>query len=122
MAVSMIRQKLGNTVFTNYVPADDTAAKSLADGVLPGEYEIFTKVGESGSDNVADGYKKFTIMIKSEGGLKTYFSIVTSLGKSSTDVINALKGKTFDTVKADTVYVLNEREYTIASSDNGDSE
>ena len=121
MAVSMIRQKLGNTVFTKYVPADDTAAKSLADGVLPGEYEIFTKVRESGSDNVTDGYKKFTVMVKSEGGLKTYFSIVTSLSKTSTDVINALKGKTFDTVKADTVYVLNEREYTIGSSDSGDS-
>jgi len=60
-------------------------------------------------------------MVKSEGGLKTYFSIVTSLSKTSTDVINALKGKTFDTVKADTVYVLNEREYTIGSSDSGDS-
>jgi len=122
MAVSMIRQKLGNVTLTNYVPADDTAAKALADAVLPGEYEILTKVGESGSDVVTGGYKKFTVMIKNEAGLKTYFNIVTSQSKSSTDVINALKGKTFDTVKADVVYVLNERDYTIAGADAGDGE
>jgi hypothetical protein len=121
MGVSMIRQKLGNRTLTNYVPAGDEEAKALADAVLPGEYEIFTKVGESGSDVVAGGYKKFTVMIKNEGGLKTYFNIVTSQSKTSTDVINALKGKTFDTVKADVVYVLNERDYIIADTSGGGS-
>ena len=120
MAVSMIRQKLGNLTLTSYVPASDENAKALADAVLPGKYEIFTKIGESGNETVTGGYKKFTVMVKNESGLKTYFNIVTSQSKTSTDVINALKGKTFNTVKADTVYVLNERDYTIAGGAAGE--
>ena len=121
MAVSMIRQKLGNKVFTNYVPADDTDAKALADSVLPGEYEIFTKVGESGSDTVTAGDRKYTIMVKDDTDLKTYFNIVTPVSKTSSDVISALQGKTFNGVKADVVYVLNEREVTFADDSGSGS-
>jgi hypothetical protein len=122
MATSMIRQKLGNKIFTCYVPADDENAKALADGVLPGEYQVFKLVGESGSDTVSDGYKKYTVMLKDEESHKsTYLTIVVPKTKNSSDIRNALLGKTFNTVKADKVIVLNEREYTIASSDSGDS-
>ena len=122
MAVSMIRQKLGNKTFTNYVPAGDEDAKSFADALMPGEYTILTKVGESGSETVSDGYRHWVVMIKNENDVKTYLSFVSPLNKNSNDVISALKGKTFDTVKAEVVYVLNERDYTIAGADAGDGE
>jgi len=121
MATSMIRQKLGNKTFVNYVPADDENAKALAEAVLPGEYEILKLVGESGSDTVTGGYKKFTVMLKDEETHKsTYLNIVVPQGKNSDDIRNALLGKTFNGVKADRVVVLNERKITIASDDTGE--
>ena len=120
--VSMIRQKLGNKTFTSYVPATDENAKAFAEALLPGEYEILTKVGESGSDNVTDGYKVFTVMIESdETHDKTYLTFVSKLSKTSDDVISGLKGKTFNGVKADKVVVINSRTVTLATSDSEDS-
>jgi hypothetical protein len=121
-AVSMIRQRLGNKTFTSYVPATDENAKALADAVLPGEYEILTKVGESGSETVSDGYRHWVVMIKNENDVKTYLSFVSPLNKDSNDVISALKGKTFNGVKADEVVIINSRTIQLASSDSGDSE
>ena len=121
MGVSMIRQKLGNKTFTSYVPATYENAKALADAVLPGEYEILTKVGESGSDIVSGGYRFWTVMIKNDADLKTYLTFVAPLGKSSNDIITALKGKTFNGVKADNVIVINSRTVNIAGSDDSGS-
>jgi len=123
MGVCMIKNKLGQKVFTSYVPAGDEEAKAFADSFLVGEYEIFKKIGESGSDVVTGGYKKFTIMLKDDDAkLSTYLNVVVPQGKSSTDIRNALLGKTFNGVKADRVIVLNERKYTIAGADAGDGE
>jgi len=121
MATSMIRQKLGNKTFVNYVPADADNAKAFADGVLPGEYEVFQLVGETGNETVSGGYKKYTVMLKDEETHKsTYLNIVVPLGKTSSDIRSALLGKTFNGVKADRVIVLNEVDYEV-TSDSGDS-
>ena len=117
MAVSMIRQKLGNRVFTNYVPAGGEEAKSFADEFLPGEYEILTKVGESGSDSVTEA-RFYLVMIKNdETHEKTYLSFYAKANTSDVDVKNALTGKTFNNVKADSVYILRSRKVQIASDD-----
>jgi len=121
MAISMIRQKLGNKTFTNYVPATDENAKYFADALLPGEYQILTKVGENGNDTVSDGYRIYSVMIKDENDLKTYLTFAAPLNKTSDDIIEALKGKTFNDVKADKVVVINSRTINLASNDSGDS-
>jgi len=109
MAKSMIRQTLGDKSFTSYVPAGADEAKALAEAVMPGKIEIFQMVGETGSDNVTDGYKKYTVMVQNEeSGDKTYFNLVVPLKKSASDIQEALKGKTFNGVKADIVYVFGE--------------
>lgn len=113
----MIRQRLGDRTFNNYVPANSTDAQAFADALLPGEYEVFELVGESGTDNVTGGYKKYTVMIKDETTYKsTYLTIVVPISKSSTEIRNALIGKTFNGVKADRVIVLNEREVGIVDT------
>jgi len=120
--VSMIRQKLGNKVFTTYVPATDENAKNFAETLLPGEYEVLTKIGENGSDNVTDGYRFWSVMIKNTNDLKTYLTFAAPLNKSSNDIISALKGKTFNNVKADEVVIINSRTINLSSSsDSGDS-
>ena len=119
--VSMIRQKLGNKTFTSYVPATAENAKGLADAVLPGEYEILEKVGEAGSDAVTGGYRFWTVMVKNDADLKTYLSFVAPLSKSSNDIITALKGKTFNGVKADNVVVINSRTVNIADTGGSNS-
>ena len=118
--VSMIRQKLGNKVFTTYVPATDENAKEFAETFLPGEYEVLAKVGENGSDNVTDGYRVWSVMIKNSNDLKTYLTFASPLDKSSGDIISALKGKTFNNVKADEVVIINSRTINLAN-DSGDS-
>jgi len=121
-AVSMIRQKLGSKVFTTYVPATDENAKNFAEALLPGEYEVLARVGENGSDNVTDGYVVWSVMVKDVNDLKTYLTFATSLNKSGDDIISALKGKTFNNVKADEVVIINSRSVNLASSsDSGDS-
>jgi hypothetical protein len=115
MAVSMIRQKLGNKTFTNYVPAGDEDAKSFADALMPGEYTILTKVGESGSDNVTQS-RKWVVMLRSEETHeKTYLTFYAPISKTSDDVKNALTGKTFNGVKADTIVVITARKYSFGS-------
>ena len=123
-AVSMIRQKLGNKVFTSYVPASDTDAKNFAEALLPGEYEVLSKVGETGNDNVTDGYRIWSVMIKSsETDTKTYLTFATPLNKTSKDIISALTGKTYNDVKADEVVIINARAVQFASNsdDSGNS-
>jgi len=126
MAVSMIRQKLGDKTFTSYVPADYADAKALADAVLPGEYEILTKIGESGNDTVSGGYRYWVVMVKdTDTDVKTYLTFYAPLSKSSDDIINTLKGKTFNNVKAKEIVILNSRTINLAtddsSSDSSDS-
>jgi len=123
MAVSMIRQKLGNKTFTSYVPADDENAKAFADALMPGEYEILKKTGENGSDTVTQS-RKWTVMIRNEETHeKTYLTFYSPISKSSDDVKSALSGKTFNGVKADTIVVINARKYTFgAGADAGDGE
>lgn len=122
MATSMIRQKLGNKTFNNYVPANSTDAQALADAVLPGEYEILELVGETGTETVSGGYKKYTVMLKDDTTHKsTYLNIVVGQGKTSSDIRNALTGKTFNGVKADRVIVLNEIKYSVADTSGSNS-
>ena len=118
MAISMIRQKLGNKTFTNYVPAGADDAKSFADSFLPGEYEILEKVGESGSDTATEA-RFYSVMLRNEESHeKTYLSFYAKSNKADSDVISALKGKTFNGVKADTVIILNARKVVYSSSDD----
>jgi len=118
MAISMIRQKLGNKIFVNYVPADDENAKAFADALLPGEYEILKKVGESGSDTATDA-RFYSVMLRNEESHeKTYLSFYAKSNKTTNDVISALKGKTFNGVKADTVIILKARKVVYSTSDD----
>ena len=120
MAVSMIRQKLGNKTFTNYVPAGDEDAKSFADALMPGEYEILSKTAESGSDAVTQS-RKWTLMLRNdETHEKTYLTFYAPLSKSSKDIKEALIGKTFNGVKADTIVVIHSRKYQFAGGDESE--
>jgi len=122
MGVCMVRQKLGTKTFTNYFPADDENAKAFADALMPGEYEILKKVGESGSDTATDA-KFFSVMLRNEESHeKTYLSFYAKSNKTTNDVISALKGKTFNGVKADTVIILKARKIVFSTDDSGDSE
>ncbi len=122
MSVCMVRQKLGTKTFTNYFPADDENAKAFADALMPGEYEILKKVGESGSDSGITEARKWSIMIRDEEShKKTYLHFFTSTAKTEKDVREALLGKTFNGVKADTIVVIKARDYSYGSSTSDDS-
>jgi len=126
MGVCMVRQKLGDKTFTNYFPADSDNAKAFADALMPGEYEILEKTSETGSDTGITEARKWSIMIRDEESHeKVYLHFFTSTAKTGKDIREALLGKTFDGVKADTIIVINARDYSYSSSssdDSGDSE
>ena len=118
MAKSMIRQKLGEKTFSSYVPATAENAKGLAE-LMPGEYEIFELVGESGDKTVTDGYYDVTVMLQNdETKSKTYIGFAMKLNKNEEDIFNAFQGKTINGVKADEVYILGMKKVVIASNDN----
>ena len=118
---SMVRQRLGGKTFTSYFPATAETAKDFADALMPGEYEILEKVGESGDDNVTDGYRMWVVMVKDTNDVKTYLSFATPLNKNSSDVISTLQDKTFNGVKADKVVIINSRTTQFANNDDSNS-
>ena len=105
---TMIRNKLGNRIKTIYVPASDTDAKTFAEDFLEGEYEVLSYVDSTGSDAVTTA-NDVNIMIKAADGAKTYFSFLADTTHDEDAIFTALKGKTFNGVKADELYILGMR-------------
>lgn len=86
------------------VPASAENAKSFCDALLVGQYEGYEKTSELGTDSGILTYNKVKVQIKGAGG-STYFSFAGKATASDVDIQNALVGKTFNGIKADTVFV-----------------
>jgi len=107
MATSILVNKLGDRRFTHYLPSTAQNAQDFA-ALLDGEWDIYEKVGSSGNDQVSGEYQHATIMIQDNTTKKkAYFRVYIKNTVSEDDITTALKGKTYNGVKADTVYVLN---------------
>ena len=106
MAKTLIVNNLGGKNQHFALPANDTNAKAFCDAVLDGEYTGYALQSESGSDTGVTGYNLARIQIADEiTGIKTYFSIAVKSTVSDVDLQTAVKGKTFNGVKADQVFV-----------------
>ena len=107
MATSILVNKLGNRRFTSYLPATAQNAQDLAN-LLDGEWELYERKSSVGNDVVSGEYKHATIMLRDETTKKKiYLRCYIKGTKTEDDIVTALKGKTFNGVKADVVYVLN---------------
>lgn len=112
MAKSMVTQKLGNKIYTNYIPADATASQTFADAVMDGETVTYSATAPVGSDAVDESFA-ITIMIQQDSdNAKTYLNLVIPVSKDEGDVSDALRGKTYNGVKADNLVVIKMRHQT----------
>jgi len=112
MAQSLIRNKVGEKTYNIYVPADDANAKSFADAVLEGTYEVLAKSSTAGSDAVTEA-EDVTIFYEEDATKKRGY--LRFLAKSSSDeeaILSALVGKTYNGIKADKVVIISMRTVT----------
>ena len=105
MAKSLVINALGTTSKSFSLPCDDTVAASFCAAILDGEYSIYSKTGEAGTDSGITGYNDVKVQISSDSGSKTYFGFLAKSGVTDVEIQNALKGMTINGVKADTVFV-----------------
>lgn len=112
MAKSMITQKLGNKVLTNYVPANATNAQDFADAMMVGETVVYSAGDVTGSDEVDESFAVSIMIQQDSDSAKTYLNLVIPVTKSETDIHDALSGKTFNDIKADNIVIISMRHQT----------
>ena len=113
MAKSLIRNTLGPRTFGFAVPAGGTEAKAFADAALDGTYEILEVESSTGNETEA-GYNDVTVTGKnSADNRKATFRFYAKSTMSEDDIRTALKGKTYNNVTFDEVYVINLRPVTL---------
>ena len=105
MAKTLLINHLGAVSKWVFLPCDDTVALTFAGTFLDGKYEAYAKTGEAGSDKGITTYNDVTVMIKDTAGRSTYISFPAKATKSDTEILTALAGKTFNTVKADQIAI-----------------
>jgi hypothetical protein len=105
---TLVKNKLGNKTVSMYLPCGTTEAETFCTNFLDGEYIGLEQMGVSGSD-VATPYNQVNIMLKSDAGLKTYLNLAVKSAKSEDEIYTALKGKTYNGVKADNMAIISMR-------------
>ena len=109
MAKSLIRNQLGEKVYSIYLPCGNGEAQSFADGVLEGTYAVLELSETSGSDQVVEAEDVTVFYEEEETGKRGYLRLIVKSSKSEEDIINALVGKTYNGIKADKVVIISMR-------------
>ncbi|MDD3466630.1 MAG: hypothetical protein PHE67_05715 [Campylobacterales bacterium] len=106
MAKSLVVNKLGGKRKFIFLPCSDSVATTFASSMLDGEYDVFAKESETGTDNSITAARKVTAFGHDNTSHKSdTITFIMPDSKSDEDVITALTGKTFNGVKYDTVSV-----------------
>ena len=109
---SLIRNKLGQKNLNIYVPSGDVEAKTFADAVLEGTYDVLGLETVAGSDTVTEA-EDVTIFYEEEATKRrAYLRFIAKSTKSEMDIINALLGKTYNGIKADKIVIVSMRTVT----------
>ena len=103
---SLIVNTLGGKRKFVYLPTTDAKAQTFASTFLDGEFAVYAKESGFGTDSGVTAANT----VKVFGRDTTNFTSVTlsftaKANKSDEEIITALKGKTFNGVKFDDVYV-----------------
>jgi len=111
---TLIRNTLGNKTLSFSLPADDTVAQTFCATALDGEFAGFVENSVVGSDVGITSYNDVMVIIKNEAGAKTYLPMALKSNMSEADIYAALLGKTFNTVKADYLYITKMTAISLA--------
>lgn len=105
---SIVRNKIGQRVYSFALPCTDAKATAFANEFLDGEFQILAEKDVEGSDKKVP-YTEVTVMVKNSSGLKTYLSLAVQATKSEDEIYATLVGKTFNGVKADEMAIIKMR-------------
>ncbi|MDD4949646.1 hypothetical protein [Sulfuricurvum sp.] len=105
---SMIKNKLGDTTLTSYLPMTGANAVTLMEAVSEGTYEVFeSDGGQVGTDaGVTLCYDVKVQLRDSATGKKDYLNILAKSSVSPEEIQTALTGITINMIKVDEVVVL----------------
>ena len=104
MAKTLVRNKIAKRVFGMALPCDAKEAKAFCDAMLDGTYAIYERTTEKGNEK-EQAVNQVTITGESADKRKATFSFYASANKNPDE--SALKGKTFNSVKFDKVYIIS---------------
>lgn len=104
MAKTLVRNKIAERVFGMALPCDAKDTKAFFEAMLDGTYAIYEKTTEKGNET-EQAVNQVTITGESTDKRKATFSFYASASKNPDE--SALKGKTFNSVKFDKVYIIS---------------
>lgn len=102
---TIVKNKLAGQTKTINLPADASVAETFCAEFLEGEYAIYEKKGESGTDTT-EAYLDVSVMVKNDAGVKTYISFAAKANLSEDAIYAALAGSTINGVKADELAII----------------
>lgn len=114
MAKSLIRNKLGSKTYGFVVPADATSVADFLN-LLDGEYEVYEKVSESGSEVVNEAFKVRVQIRDTASDKRDYITMYVDTTKNENDVRNALLGQVVNGVNVDEVVIIEWKRETFAT-------
>nr|DAD64848.1 MAG TPA: MAP/microtubule affinity-regulating kinase 3 domain, ELKL motif, MARK3 [Caudoviricetes sp.] len=84
--------------------------------MLDGTYAIYERTTEKGNET-EQAVNQVTITGESEDKRKATFSFYVSASKNPDEIMSALKGKTFNSVKFDKVYIISFQQISIGAGE-----
>lgn len=116
MAKTLVRNKIAERVFGMALPCDAKDAKAFCEAMLDGTYAIYERTTEKGNET-EQAVNQVTITGESTDKRKATFSFYASANKNPDEIMSALKGKTFNSVKFDKVYIISFQQISIGAGE-----
>ncbi len=111
MAKSLVRNKLGSKTYGFIIPADSTSATDFL-ALLDGEYELYEKVSEAGSELVPEAFKVRLQIRDTNSDRRDYLTMYVDTTKNEDDVRNALVGQVVNGINVDEVVIIEWKRET----------
>lgn len=111
---TMIKNKLGDTVVTSYLPMTSANAVTFADSVLEGTYSIFELDSTSGVDNDTSAFDVQLQFRNSGTGKKGYFRGIVKNSVNPDEIQTAFIGLTINGILIDEVVMIGFAPMTFA--------
>jgi len=110
MATTLVKNLLGEAMFTSYFPCSAVNAKAVADKYLDGTYEVFSQESKVGTQAIVAGtvgYRYKAQISDSTSGKKAYVEFIAKATQSPDSIENVLKGVTYNDVKNSLTFTVD---------------
>ena len=110
MATSMVKNVLGEEMFTSYFPCSAVNAKTIAEKYLDGTFEVFSQESQVGTQAIPAGtvgYRYKAQISDSTTGKKGYVEFIAKASQDPSTIEAVLKGLTYNDTKNSLSFVID---------------